>query len=134
MPSDGGRVRSLVLVMMPETLWPPGRQKNNGMGYFYWGAKQRATRCWDAGAGVWCRTAGASKGLVGVGQRRANSQPATLPALSRGHQSCTSAGCTAVGLCAPAPAAALVAETERWMGGRRSGSEGSRNICQSEDE
>lgn len=72
----------------------------------------------DAGAGVWCRTAGASKGLVGVGQRRANSQPATLPALSRGHQSCTSAGRTAVGPRAPAPAAALVAETERRMGGK----------------
>lgn len=49
MPSGGGRVRSLVLVMMLETLRPPGRQKNNGMGYFYWGAKQWATSRWDAG-------------------------------------------------------------------------------------
>eukprot|EP00064_Thunnus_orientalis_P006228 superscaffoldBa00000642_g6244 len=36
--------------MMLETLWPPGRQKNNGMGYFYGGAKQWATSRWDAGA------------------------------------------------------------------------------------
>ncbi|CAB1418807.1 unnamed protein product [Pleuronectes platessa] len=49
-PSGGGRVRSLVLVMMLETLWPPGRRKNNGMGYFYGGAKQWVTSRWDAGA------------------------------------------------------------------------------------
>lgn len=64
-PSGGGRVRSLVLVMMLETLWPPGRQKNNGMDYFNGGAKQWATSHWDAGAWVWCRAAGASRGLAG---------------------------------------------------------------------
>lgn len=78
MPSGGGRVRSLVLVMMLETLWPLGRQKNNGMGYFYWGAKQWATSHWDADACVWCRTAGVSKGLVGgVGRLEGGLQNST---------------------------------------------------------
>ena len=52
MPSGGGRVRSLVLVMMLETLWPPGRQKNNGMGYFYGGSKAMGYQplgCWCLG-------------------------------------------------------------------------------------
>lgn len=64
MPSGGSRVRSLVLVMMLETLWPPGRHMNNGMGYFYGGAKQWATSHWDGGA-IWCRAAGTRRGLVG---------------------------------------------------------------------
>lgn len=82
MPSCGGRVRSLVLVMMLETLWPPGRQKNNGMGYFYGGAKQWATSRWDAGASVWCRAAGASRGLVGgKGGRTLNLPHCQLSAL-----------------------------------------------------
>lgn len=51
MPSGGCRLISLVLVMMLETLWPRGRQKNNGMGYFYWGAKRQARRHRDA---AWC--------------------------------------------------------------------------------
>ena len=86
MPSGSGRVRSLVLVMMLETLWPPGRQMNNRMGYFYGGAKQWATSRWDGGAWVWRGAAGASRG-----QRRANTQPARLQALSPAHQLCLSA-------------------------------------------
>lgn len=88
MPSGGGRVRSLVLVMMLETLRPPGRQKNNGMGYFYWGAKQWATSRWDAGM---VQNSRDEQGASGGGQRRVNTQPATLRALSPAHQFCTSA-------------------------------------------
>lgn len=79
----GATVRSLVLVMMLETLWPPGRQKSNGMGYFYGGAKQWATSRWDVGAWVRCRAAGASGGLVGGKAGRT----LNLPAHSLLHQS-----------------------------------------------
>lgn len=34
MPSGGGRVRSLVLVMMLETLWPPGGRRIMGWAIF----------------------------------------------------------------------------------------------------
>lgn len=95
---------------MLETLWPRGRRKNNGTGYFYWGAQRQARHHRDAGVWVWCRTAGVSEGWRGRA-RRANTQPASWPPLSPTHQFCKSAWCTAVSLCAPSAAAALATET-----------------------
>lgn len=69
MPSGGCRLISLVLVMMLETLRPRGRQKNNGVGYFYWGAKRQVRRHGDA---AWClgmvQNSGGKHGLESEGR------------------------------------------------------------------
>lgn len=103
---SGGGVRSLVLVMMPKTLRPLGRRKNNGTGYFYWGAAQRAAGCRDAG--VW-NSRGEREGCRGWGRGGRGRAPpccqplGRLPVISPARQP----GRTA---------AALVTETEGLRG------------------
>lgn len=99
----------------------PGRQKNNGMGYFYGGAKQWATSRWDAGGWLWCGAAGASRGLVGgKGGQTLNLPHCQLSALPI--SSLRQPDAPLSPSAAPAPAAALVAgreqkERERERGG-----------------